>query len=178
MTTQQTQFLSEVLEGKRIPEEKLAYFRARLKNRLHAFVLTQFLQLEKTKDFSKADLARRLGKKPEQITRWLGGPGNWTLDTLSDLLLGMGFEPNFFAANLKHGAIRPDQEAWRPSPEPQKSQSDTSGSVTDLMQWLKKTTPPQRIEPVPHGPQGNAEPPPRPETSSQTQAERKAMAAA
>jgi hypothetical protein len=27
-----------------------------------------------------------LHKKPEQITRWLGGPGNMTLDTISDLI--------------------------------------------------------------------------------------------
>lgn len=112
-TSQPTPFLSEVIEGKRIPEEKLAYFRSRLKNRLHAFVLVQFSKLGREEQFTKADLARQLGKKPEQITRWLGAPGNWTLDTLSDLLLGMGFEPNLSAANLKYGAVKPSDEAWR-----------------------------------------------------------------
>jgi len=37
-----------------------------------------------------------MNKKPEQVTRLLAAPGNWTLDTLSDLLLAIGnFEPAF-----------------------------------------------------------------------------------
>ena len=112
-TSQQTPFLSEIIESVPIPQERLAYFRARLKNRLHSYVLSQFLKVENQSKLTKAELARKLGKKPEQITRWLGAPGNWELDTLSDLLLGMGFEPNFFSANLRHGAILPNDEAWK-----------------------------------------------------------------
>jgi hypothetical protein len=112
-TSQPTSFLSEILEGTRIPAEKLSYFRARLKNRLHAMVLSQFLKQEKDKLLTKADLARRLGKKPEQVTRWLGAPGNWTLDTVSDLLLGMGYEPTLATANLAQGAIQPAHELWK-----------------------------------------------------------------
>lgn len=110
-TSPATSFLSDVLEGERIPEEKLAYFRARLRNRFHSFILTQFKRVEK--DLSKADLARKLDRKPEQITRWLAAPGNWELDTISDLLLGMGYEPHLSAANLAHGAILPADEQWR-----------------------------------------------------------------
>ena len=112
-TSQPTPFLSEIIEGARIPEEKLAYFRSRLKNRLHAMVLFQFVSLERDRNFTKAELARRLGKKPEQITRWLGAPGNWTIDTISDLLLGMGHEPRLVASSLADGAILPANEDWR-----------------------------------------------------------------
>lgn len=101
MTTfQPTPFLSDVLSGERIPEGKLAYFRARLSNRLHELVLSAFLKLEQQQKISKASLAKRLGRKPEQISRWLGAPGNWTIETFSDLLLGMGVEPAFSIVHL------------------------------------------------------------------------------
>ena len=41
---------------------------------------------------SQADLARRIGKRPEVINRLLGSPGNWRIDTISDLLVGIGAE--------------------------------------------------------------------------------------
>ncbi len=107
MTTYQpTPFLSEILEGSVIPEGKLAYFRARLSNRLHELVLSTFLKVEKRDQFSRADLAKRIGRKPEQITRWFASPGNWELDTVSDLLLGMGFEPALSIVNLKDATTR------------------------------------------------------------------------
>ncbi|MDR7127080.1 hypothetical protein J2X53_003928 [Pseudorhodobacter sp. 4114] len=40
-------------------------------------------------ELTKSDLAKMLNKRPEQITRWLGGPGNLTLDTLSELVFAM-----------------------------------------------------------------------------------------
>lgn len=39
---------------------------------------------------SRAELAKRLNKRPEQITRWLSSPCNLELDTLSDLALALG----------------------------------------------------------------------------------------
>ena len=39
---------------------------------------------------TRADLARKLDKRPEQITRWLSAPGNWTFDTAAALALAMG----------------------------------------------------------------------------------------
>jgi hypothetical protein len=98
MSTSRTSFLSEILSGGVIPAGKLAYFRQRFRNKLHAMVLTEFAYLEKAGELTKAELARRIGKKPEQITRWLMAPGNWTMDTVSDLLLGMGTEPHIEAS--------------------------------------------------------------------------------
>jgi hypothetical protein len=82
---------TEIREAKELPPKALGYFQARLKNRLHQLVLTEFMKLENF-GFTKADIARRIHKRPEQITRLLGAPGNWTLDTVSDLLLAMGYE--------------------------------------------------------------------------------------
>lgn len=92
-TYQQDSFLSEILVGEKIPLGKLAYFRERLRNRLYDLVLTEFLEQEKTRNLTRADVARRIGRRPEQITRWFGAPGNWTIDTVSDLMLAMGAEP-------------------------------------------------------------------------------------
>lgn len=99
-TYQQDLFLSEILEGEKIPLGKLAYFRERLRNQLYELVITEFLDQEKTKNLTRAELARRIGRRPEQITRWLGAPGNWTIDTVSDLMLAMGTEPELSIADL------------------------------------------------------------------------------
>lgn len=77
-----------------IPTRAIFYFRSRLSNRLHSVVVKEFAKLESQGLINKALLAKKIGKKPEQITRWLGSSGNWTIETLSDLLLGMGLEPS------------------------------------------------------------------------------------
>ena len=92
MTTYQiADVWTQIREAKELPPKAVGYFQARLKNRLHELVLVEFMKLEK-QGFTKADMARRIHKKPEQITRLLGAPGNWTLDTVSDLLLAMRLE--------------------------------------------------------------------------------------
>jgi hypothetical protein len=85
-------FLSEILFAEPIPLEKLAFFRARAQSHLYDLVVTKFLALERDGKLTRAELARRIGKQPAQITRLLGAPGNWTVGTGSDLLLGMGEE--------------------------------------------------------------------------------------
>ena len=106
-TYQQDSFLSEILEGKKIPFGKLAYFRERFRNRLYDLVISVFLNQEKTKKLTRADVARRIQRRPEQVTRWLGAPGNWTIDTVSDLILAMGGEPNvsFSVLGEKEGEV-------------------------------------------------------------------------
>lgn len=95
MPISQTSNLSSEVDT--VPLAKLAYFRQRLKNRMHQLVLREFRRLERM-GLSRAELARRIHRKPEQITRWLGSPSNWTLDTLSDLMIAMGGEPDMYFA--------------------------------------------------------------------------------
>jgi hypothetical protein len=102
MITSRTQsFLTEILQGERIPVGKLEYFRARLQSRLHQLVLAEFLRQE-DRGLHQAELARRIGRKPEVVNRLLGAPGNWTLNTVSDLLLGMGVEPELSIEHLRN----------------------------------------------------------------------------
>jgi len=82
---------TEFNESSQLSKKELGYFRGRLSNKLYQTVIGEFRKRESAR-FSKAKLARRIRKKPEQITRLLAGPGNWTIDTVSDLLLGLGFE--------------------------------------------------------------------------------------
>jgi hypothetical protein len=72
-----------------ISPDDLYYFRQRNRNRIFASVIARFSQLVETKGLTKREIAFRLHKEPSQITRWLSGPSNWTLDTYSDLLLAM-----------------------------------------------------------------------------------------
>jgi hypothetical protein len=113
-TSQKTSFLSDILEGKKIPLGKIAFFQERLRNRLYELVVTEFLKQCEEQKLTKAELARRIGRKPEQVTRWLGAPGNWTLDTVSDLMLGMGAEVELSVAPLRETSpARPGNENAR-----------------------------------------------------------------
>lgn len=69
------------------PKEK-GYFQARLKNRLHEVVLEEFMK----SDLTQRDIAKELGVSPAMVSRLLGAPGNWEIETVSDLLLAMGCE--------------------------------------------------------------------------------------
>ena len=88
---------------------EMAYFQARLKNRLHQLVLREF---EKS-GLSRAELARRIRKDPPQITRWFNAPGNLRLETLSDLLLGINYvELNDETVSLRRPPRNFDSPDW------------------------------------------------------------------
>jgi hypothetical protein len=94
MTFSQTPFLAEIAAGHSgppIPAPKRAYFQQRLRNRVFNFLLAKFVDAQES-GLTKAILARRIGKTPDLINRWLGVPANLTLDTISDLLLGIAGE--------------------------------------------------------------------------------------
>ena len=103
-TSQTPELLAEVLSGETIPIQTQAYFRRRLRLRIYELVTGKFYQLE---TMSQADLARRIGRRPEVINRLLGDPGNWTIDTISDLLLALSCELEIDIGNLveKFGSI-------------------------------------------------------------------------
>lgn len=70
----------------------IAYYNERLRNNVFGAVMEAFYNEAKAGRITKAQLARRLDKRPEQISRWFSGPSNLTLDTVSMLLLGIGAE--------------------------------------------------------------------------------------
>lgn len=84
--------LSEKRERDRLSAPTRAYFQNRTKNRFYDLVLTKFRIEADAGRLTKAQLARRMGKKPEAINRLLASPANWGLETLSDLLLAISGE--------------------------------------------------------------------------------------
>jgi hypothetical protein len=96
------------LDCEQIPLARLAFFREEFRNRLYAEVVRRFHVLE-DQGLTKARLARRIGKSPEQVIRWLGAPGNWTLDTASDLLTGMRAVPYVRADDLIDHLVPADE---------------------------------------------------------------------
>ena len=108
-TSQQREFLSEILEGKPIPEDKLVYFRERLRDRLHSAILAAFQERAKT-GFKQSDLAGRIHKKRAQITRWLSTTSNLTLDSISDLMVGLGMDFDEFPFTPIEKTFAPERQ--------------------------------------------------------------------
>jgi hypothetical protein len=128
--------LSELASGAHVPPEKLAYFQERTRNRLHAYILNKFIEKEIAGVLSRAELARRIGRKPEVISRMLGAPGNWTIGTISDLLIGIAaeeLEPTSSSLlgrasrNYKGPTWLNDMPVWTSAPPP--PPGATSGEI-------------------------------------------------
>jgi hypothetical protein len=111
MTTSQTSMLSEVLHAEKISDETFAYFEERLQNELHNVILEKFIQLEEAGTMNRAALARRVGRPPEMITRWLGIGGNWTVRTISRLVTAMRGQLRIEFLPLREASsVRPTEE--------------------------------------------------------------------
>lgn len=88
-TLQERSFFDEIQNGEPIPRHKLAYLHARASSKWYDYIVTKFQTAAREKNLTQAQLARRIGKPPEVVNRLLGSPGNWTLETISSLLVGI-----------------------------------------------------------------------------------------
>ncbi len=71
--------------NERISLGTLGYINARNRQRQYDVVISEF----EASGLSQAELAGRLGKPSEVISRWLSRPQNWDADTFSSLLFGI-----------------------------------------------------------------------------------------
>src|SRR6187551_1873663 len=71
--------------GERVPADTRDYFRSRAKRQAYDLVMREL----GAGNISRAELARRLGKGPDRISKMLAGPANWTIITLADLLFAI-----------------------------------------------------------------------------------------
>lgn len=94
MTTSRKNSVSSQIEGSApIPSGTLAYLCERARNNYYDFVLSKFREAEKN-GLTKSAIAKRIGKTPDRIGHLLGAPGNWTIDTVTELLVGIAREEN------------------------------------------------------------------------------------
>ena len=75
-----------------LPPRMIFYHRERLRNRIFDCVVKALAERAAAGVATRALIARRLGKDPAQVTRWLSGPSNWTIDTISDLMAALNVE--------------------------------------------------------------------------------------
>jgi hypothetical protein len=115
MPTSRATFLSKPVDGQKVLPETYAYMTARAKRRAYNLVIREF----KKSGISKAELARRLGKGADRVSKMLAGPGNWTIATVAELLFAIcGAEPewdlSFPLDKAKRNNTRPE---WLSSPD-------------------------------------------------------------
>lgn len=133
MTISQTTSLSEPSGDQRIPSSTIAYFRARNRSRLYEFVVSAF---EKS-GISQATLARRMGKKPDVVSRLLSAPGNWEADTVSDLMFAIsGGEARYAEARpLSAPKRNHDEPDWLNRSARSLSEGTPSRGIVTLGNW-------------------------------------------
>lgn len=92
ITSPNQSFLAEIKSDRPLSVGALAYLEGRLAYRLYDFVMRKFEEAEAERGLTQADLARRIRKRPEVVSRLLSTPGNWTIGTVSSLLAGISAE--------------------------------------------------------------------------------------
>lgn len=100
-----------------------AYFQQRQRNRLYETVVHAIEDAADRTGIRKKDIAEKAGVSPPQLSRWLAGPANWTIDSISDVLYALGmelkFEPKSFSeiakGNRSHDFNQLHNEDIKPS---------------------------------------------------------------
>jgi plasmid maintenance system antidote protein VapI len=105
---------------------EFALFAETNRNRVYDKVMEALERAATESAVTQAQIAKTIGRKPSQVSAWLSGPSNWTLDTVSNLLRAINasmdyavvFDSDRIQSNLKHPAlIEPVNTGTAPRPE-------------------------------------------------------------
>ncbi len=97
---------------------EFALFAAINRNRVYDKVIEALERAAEAEGITQSQIAERAGRKQSQISAWLSGPSNWTLDTVSDLLRSVHasmeysvvFDTDRTQSNIFHPAsLEPDK---------------------------------------------------------------------
>jgi hypothetical protein len=101
-TSAKTSWLSKPKNDDKVSEGTLGYITARIRQRAYNLVIREF----KKSGITQATLARRWGKAPEVVSRFLARPGNWELDTFTEALFVInGAIPSFSTSHAEERII-------------------------------------------------------------------------
>ena len=100
--TSTTSWLKKPEGDAKIPAGTFGYINARIRQRAYDLVIREF----KKSGISQAVFARRWGKAPEVVSRFLARPGNWELNTWTEALFAInGAIPTFATAHVDEPMI-------------------------------------------------------------------------
>ena len=116
----------EQISADPLTEAEKVYFREYTRRNIHDAILKKFIEVSSESGVTRTQIAQRLGINKSQVTRWLSSSHNWTVDSVSDLLLAMASRASFQTEDL--GSVRPGNYAH---PALLKSETETTKSHND-----------------------------------------------
>lgn len=88
------------MSDKALSKAEKAYVRAETRLAIAGAIVRLFEDLEKQKKLNQTALAERLGVSRARVHKLVTAPGNWTLDTVADLLAAM--DAKLINVEVKH----------------------------------------------------------------------------
>jgi hypothetical protein len=87
---------------------QVAYFCERFRSQVYYAIVETFRKEVEEGNLTQATLSRRLNKDPAIVSKWFSGPRNFQLDSISEVLLAMGAEPELRVNLLREPILTPN----------------------------------------------------------------------